>query len=310
MKVVFWVGPTGSGKSDVALTMAEKFAADIVNADSVQMYRGIDKGSAKPTASDFARRPHHLFDLVSYPQAVTAGDFNRHFFELMKVQESQKHPQFVVGGTGFYFQAIEKGILEIPKTNPQVQARLMEELQQPGGEEKLHARLQSLDPVAAQRIHAHDHYRLTRALDIIEATGESLTAALEKHKNQQAPFPYPLLKIGLRLEKTELEARIQRRTEQMLQNAWLDEVKQLLEQGLGQWEPLSSVGYKECVQFLRGEIKDRQTLSQTITRETLRLAKKQRTWFGRDPQIQWFHPTQLPQIESLLQEFLAVPSTK
>lgn len=305
LKCVFWMGATGTGKSDIALQMAEKFSAAIVNADSVQMYRELQIGSAKPSPADFARRPHFLFDVIPYPKTVTAGEFNRLFFEHM--EKAKDRTQFVVGGTGFYFQAIEKGVLDIPKSNPEVQARLQKELAAPDGETQLYARLQELDPVAAARIHARDHYRVIRALDVIEATGRSLTQALQDHERDQRAFPYPLLKLGLKMEKDELAVRLRRRTRAMLAAGLVDEVRSLLQKGYETWEPLSSVGYRECVQFLRGEIRSEAELLEKILSETLRLAKKQRTWFQRDNQIRWYdptQPTQVAQIQDELEKFL------
>lgn len=303
MKVVFWVGATGTGKSARALENAERTRADIVNADSVQMYRGLDIGSAKPTPEERRRAPHFLFDLVDYPQVLTAGDYNRHFFELMNAHAAKERPQFVVGGTGFYFQAIEKGILDIPKTNPETARRLEAELQEEGGEARLHARLCELDPVAGGRIHARDHYRVVRALDIIEATGESLTAILNRHREAGASFPYPLLKVGLRLDRDEHLRRLRTRTRTMLAQGWLDEVNGLLHQGRGEWEPLASVGYRECVQFLRGEI-PRDELEDRIVQSTSRLAKKQRTWFQRDREIEWFDPSETERLQARIEGFL------
>lgn len=303
MKLVFWLGATGTGKTARALENAELFRADIVNADSVQMYRELDIGSAKPSAAERARVPHYLFDIAAYPEVLTAGDYNRQFFELMKKHEPAGRPQFVVGGTGFYFQAIEKGILDIPKSNPETARRLELELLEPGGEAKLHARLCELDPVAGARIHARDHYRVVRALDIIEATGRRLTDLLEKHRTDGPPFPYPLLKIGLRLEREEHLQWLRVRTRRMLAEGWLEEVEGLLKRGRDDWEPLMSVGYRECVQFLRGEL-PREELEDRIVQATARLAKKQRTWFQRDPRIHWFHPAQEAEIRALLEGFL------
>ncbi|MBX3018053.1 MAG: tRNA (adenosine(37)-N6)-dimethylallyltransferase MiaA [Bdellovibrionaceae bacterium] len=303
MKVVFWVGATGTGKTARALDNAELHHADILNADSVQMYEGVDIGSAKPTAEERARAPHFLFDLVKYPEVLTAGDYNRHFFELLNQHRPQRRPQFVVGGTGFYFQAIEKGILEIPKANPETAKRLEAEIAEPGGEAKLHQRLQALDPVAGARIHARDHYRVVRALDIIEATGQSLTSLLEAHKNSGPRFPDPLLKLGLRMEREEHLQILRERTRRMLQDGWLDEVQGLIGKGQGEWEPLGAVGYRECVQFLRGEF-PREELEDRIVQSTSRLAKKQRTWFQKDPEIRWFHPSQKSEIADAVAAFL------
>lgn len=309
LKCVFFVGATASGKSAAALAAAEIFGAEIINADSIQMYKHVDIGSAKPSADEFQRRPHFLFDFVEAPHVITAGEFNRLFFEHMQSVIKRgavphPHPQFVVGGTGFYFQAIEKGLLPIPKTNPELQARLAETLKIPGGEDALYADLKERDPQAAARIHPRDHYRLLRALDICHSTGRAMSEILKEHQDSGPPFPYPLLKIGLRLEKEDLLQRVRSRTQQMLKRGLLDEVKALKDRGLEGWEPLGSVGYRESLQYLRGEIASPHELEELIVRETMRLAKKQRTWFSRDPQITWFHPQQQVALEAHVRAFL------
>lgn len=307
-RVVFWVGPTASGKSALSLQMAERFSADIVNADSIQFYQRVDIGSAKPTPEDRRCRPHYLFDLVAPPQAVTAGDFHRLFFDHMgKVQAGalgEFGPQFVVGGTGFYIQAIEKGIPEVPKSDPTIRARLESELADEHGPTLLHQRLQRLDPESAARIHLNDHYRILRALEVIESTGKKWSESLRSHRENTVPFPFPLLKFGLRLEKDELVQRIEERTRQMLRSGLIEEVEKLVSEGYADWEPLASVGYKECLQFLRGEISSRAELEAKIILETTQLAKKQRTWFQRDPEIIWVTPQQGPEVEDRLRHFL------
>lgn len=302
---IFWVGATGTGKSALSLEMAEVFEAEIVNADSIQMYRGLDVGSAKPSPHDFQRRPHFLFDILDYPAVATAGEYHRMFFRHMEDAENRKAgPQFVVGGTGFYFQAIEKGLLPVPKTDPILQRQIQAEVDEEGGEARLHAELSKADPEAARRIHPHDHYRLVRALEILRSTGRSLSEALSAHREGGPPFPYPLLKVGLRMDKDELVSRIEIRTRQMLRQGLIEEVRGLLEKGQGEWDPLRSVGYRECLQFLRGEIRSEMELQARIVQETMRLAKKQKTWFQKDGGIHWFHPSELSQVQELLHRFL------
>lgn len=308
MKAVFFVGATGVGKSHIAARFADRFSAALVNADSVQMYERLNIGSAKPSAEERARLPHYLFDFVKPPEAVTAGEFNRHFFAACSAELEKKFPTiFVVGGTGFYFQAIERGLLPIPPADFEFQKTLLQRIETEGAE-ILHRELAEKDPTAAARIHVHDHYRITRALDIIHATGRPVTEILETHAEQGPRFPYPLLKMGLRRSRDELLEVIEKRTTEMLQGGWLEEVEGLLNEGYRDWEPLRSVGYKQCVEFLssssdRGSL-SMQRLHNEIVKETMKLAKKQRTWFQRDLEIQWFHPSETKAIESVLERFM------
>lgn len=303
MKSVFVVGATGVGKSNLALNWAAAHTGAIVNADSVQMYEKLNIGSAKPTPAERARIPHFLFDFVTAPDTVTAGEFNRHFFSIMSQLEKRFSVIFVVGGTGFYFQAIERGLLPIPPANVKFQESLLAKLAEEGGE-ALHAELASLDPVAANRIHVRDHYRIARALDIIHATGKSVTSILQAHAESGPRFPYPLLKIGVRRPREELAEIVRQRAHQMLSMGWLAEVKGLLDEGLGDWEPLRSVGYKQCVEFLRKQSTDEKALVDEIVQETMKLAKKQKTWFQRDPDIHWIHPEQAAEAETLIADFV------
>lgn len=296
MKVVFLVGATGTGKSRHALELAHQVPGSvIINADSVQLYQRLDIGSAKPTLEERKQVPHYLYDVIPPPETVTAGVYNRLFFETVKALETKTPLALVVGGTGFYFQAIEKGLLPIPPANPEIQAELLAELKESDGEKKLHAELAAKDPRAAQRIHPRDHYRLIRALDILRSTGRPITEILEKHEKDSPGFPYPLLKVGLKMPREVLVERLQRRTEEMLRSGWLEEVRGLMEEGYGHWEPLRSVGYKQCVEYLSrkgGESPESlKELADQIVSETLKLAKKQRTWFQRDRHIQWFEPS-------------------
>lgn len=303
MKVVFWVGSTATGKSSLALDLAPQFGAAIVNADSVQMYQRLDIGSAKPTRDEQRRAPHFLFDCVKPPETVTAGEFNRRFFELTDEIKNKFPVIFVVGGTGFYYQAIEKGLLPIPKANPAYQAKIFAGIEKSGSAEKYHQELKRLDPETGGRIHVRDHYRIARALDIIQATGKPVSQILHDHETSGPKFPFPLLKIGLKRPKEELEPLVRERTTRMIADGWIDEVRGLLSDGLKDWEPLRSVGYKQCVEFLSNELSS-QELPDKIVQETMKLAKKQRTWFSRDPAIEWFHPSEKARLHSKLETFL------
>ncbi len=303
LKVVFWVGATGTGKSHLAMEMAPHFQAAIVNADSVQMYERLDIGSAKPTLQERSRVPHFLFDFIRAPDTMTAGEFNRKFFELADQLKSQFKVLFVVGGTGFYYQAIEKGLLPIPKANADFQNRIFEDIAKNENAQKYHEELAQIDPITAKRIHPRDHYRIVRALDIIQATNKPLSQILADHQTQGPRFPFPLLKIGLQRPKPELEAIIQARTKKMISDGLVQEVQTLTNDNLKDWEPLRSVGYKQCVDFLSNQI-SATDLPEKITQETMKLAKKQKTWFSRDAQIIWHHPNDKEAIQSKLATFL------
>ncbi len=283
-KAIFVVGTTASGKSEWALDVAEEAKGCIFNCDSIQMYQQLEIGSAQPTEQDKARVPHHLFAYVPPPEEITAGKYRRDHMDLL---EKTKQNVFVVGGTGFYFQALEKGMYSAPAASAEVQQQIEETLALENGEEILWQELHEKDPESAKRIHKNDHYRLVRAIELIRREGKTLSEIRTHLQNQPVAYPRPYKKVGIRWEKADLEKRIQQRTKKMLEAGLIEETKNLLDKGLEDWSPLYSVGYIETVQFLH-ENKTKDWLFEEIVRSTLRLAKKQRTWFQRDSEIRWF----------------------
>ncbi|KYG64899.1 tRNA dimethylallyltransferase [Bdellovibrio bacteriovorus] len=284
--VIFVVGATASGKSDWALRLAEHFKGVIFNCDSIQVYQQLDIGAAKPSLEEQKRVPHYLLDYVAPPQEMTAGIYSRDFYEaLEKIPENV--PVFVVGGTGFYFMAIEKGMYPIIPVDPEVQKQVATELAKEGGPLRLHQELLAKDPEYGAKIHLRDHYRIGRALELIRSQGKSVTEIQDEFAKTQNQFPYPLLKLGPKWEKEALDARIARRTEIMLKMGLVDEVRKLLDQGLESWAPMSSVGYRETISYVKGEM-SLEALELEIAKNTRQLAKKQRTWFQRDADIHWF----------------------
>ena len=315
MKVVFVVGPTASGKSALALDWAEKFGGVILNADSVQIYQDLLIGSAAPSPEEKKRVPHFLFQEVAPPMRVTAGDFSRMAKAQLEVLAAgAKVPVvFVVGGTGFYLMALEKGMLPIDKADPQIQSKIEVELTLEGGPAKLHAELAHKDPVVATRISPQDHYRLVRALEILRRTGRRLSDIEEEHRQNAPRFPYPLLKLGVQADRDVLLQRVARRAQQMLESGLVDEVRGLVDRGFADWEPLKSVGYRETLAFLKGDpaIPSEQILSGAIVASSMRLAKKQKTWFQRDAEILWGKPddpSSASRFQAALGAFLAGPS--
>jgi tRNA dimethylallyltransferase len=286
-KVVFVVGATASGKSEWGLRCAEEFKGVIVNCDSIQVYKKLDIGAAKATAQEQARAPHYLLDYVSPPEEMTAGTYARHFTEaLAKIPETT--PVFVVGGTGFYFMAIEKGMYPVIPMPPEIQAQVAKEMAEAGGAAKLHAELLKADPIYGAKIHLADHYRIGRAIELIRSQNKSVTEIQSEFAQKQSAAPFEIFKIGPRWEKEDLNKRIEQRTQTMLDMGLVNEVKGLLDEGLETWAPLASVGYRETIAYLKGGLTIAQ-LKEEITKNTRQLAKKQRTWFQRDEQIHW-HP--------------------
>ncbi|WP_413287902.1 tRNA (adenosine(37)-N6)-dimethylallyltransferase MiaA [Bdellovibrio sp. HCB337] len=284
--VVFVVGTTASGKSQWALDMAKQVSGSIINCDSVQLYKSLNIGAAKPTTEEMVQAPHYLYDYVSAGESMTAGNYTRDFFTCMDKLPMEK-PAFVVGGTGFYFQAIEKGMYPVRQTPPEIQKEIADILTTEEGAKKLFEEFQRFDPEAAQKIHPQDHYRLGRAMELIRAEGKSLTQIQKEFADTQAPFPYPLLKIGLRWDREVLKERVKLRTQKMLDAGLIQEVKDLVARGYGEWSALQSVGYKEVLEYLR-DGKSEQWLFDEIVQNTMGLAKRQRTWFQRDPNIHWY----------------------
>lgn len=306
MKVVFLVGPTASGKSDLGLNLAEQFGGAILNADSVQIYQRLVIGSAAPSKEDKARVPHLLFQTVPPPERLTAGDYSRLAREALAECRERYPVVFVVGGTGFYLLALENGMLPIEKADEKIQASIEGELAQDGGAARLHAELAEKDPIVGARISVNDHYRLVRALETLRRTGRRLSEIEAEYKASKPDFPYPLLKLGVSVDREELRGRIEKRTRRMVETGLLQETQDLIDEGFGDWDPLQSVGYKEAGQYLRGdqELPDREALEARIVQNTMRLAKRQRTWFQRDQQIHWGETGEVSFFASRVRDFL------
>ncbi len=289
MKVVFVVGSTASGKSEYALTQAVGQNACIINCDSIQIYQGLEIGSSLPSKEEMERVPHFLFAYVPPVERSTAGQYARDFYSLMEnIQDKFEHA-YVVGGTGFYFQAIEKGLFPVGGANPELREILSDRLKTPEGAQSLYAEFQTRDPESAKKIFPNDHYRIIRAMELMLTYGKTLTEIQNEFETSQKAFPWPLEKRGVLISREDLRVRVQSRTEKMLARGLIEEVEGLRSRGFRDWAPMESIGYKETNQFLDGseEIPNLQVLEEKIVQNTMKLAKKQKTWFQRDPEIQW-----------------------
>ncbi|MBX3033453.1 MAG: tRNA (adenosine(37)-N6)-dimethylallyltransferase MiaA [Bdellovibrionaceae bacterium] len=281
MKVVFVTGATATGKSDWALRLAEDSGAVIVNCDSVQVYEGLEIGSGLPTREERSRVPHHLYAYVKPPREMTAGDFRADFFQQLRALSADSRV-LVVGGTGFYFQAVEKGMFPAPAVAAEIHERVRVELL--ADPESAMEELREGDPRTAARLNPSDHYRVARALELLRA-GHRPSELQDNF--QPEPFPFPLLKTGVSWPREALRERIRRRVAGMIARGLREETRGLLERGLEGWAPLASVGYKETVRALRDGFDDEWLLEEICLR-TGQLAKRQETWFKRDRDIQVF----------------------
>lgn len=293
IKVTFVVGPTACGKSGWALERACELKAKgqltaIVNCDSIQVYQGLQIGSATPSEVETKLVEHRLYSYVKKGGKITAGEYARDFMQTMQELERQNFQQvFVVGGTGFYFQAIEKGMYSIGASDPVIKAQVELELTQANGAQNLYEELKSKDPQAAEKISLNDHYRLGRAIEMMRVHGKTVTAVKAEMESSQTPFPWPLEKVGFLPSKEVLAERISLRTQKMLELGLVDEVSTLLGEGLESWEALQSVGYRETIMFLNGQVENLDALKALINQNTLKLTKRQKTWFKRDSEIRW-----------------------
>jgi tRNA dimethylallyltransferase len=268
------VGPTASGKSRLGLALAGRLAGEILCCDSVQVYRGLDIGSAKPTRAEQAQVPHHLLDLVDPDEPFHAARWAAQARETIGQVVARGHLPIVVGGTGLYFRALLRGLFEAPPPDPAIRSRHQQEAREQGVP-ALHSRLAGIDPQAAARIRPADLVRISRALEVFEQTGVPLSAL-----HRAAPPPPPLDCFGVMLDppQAELRARVATRVDAMLAAGWLDEIRALRAAGFGAARALQSLGYRQLGQFLDGEL----TLEAAVVaakQATAAYARRQRTWF-------------------------------
>lgn len=281
ISVVFILGPTASGKSNLAIAAAQKLGGEIINADSIQVYRSLDIGSAKPSRKELETVLHHLIGHIPEGETYAAGKFRDDVLSVIKKRAAAGIKRFyIVGGSGFYIKALTKGLYQIPPVPQEIQDQVAKE-----DTKNLFEELKKVDPLAANNINSNDTYRISRAIEVFRATGTPFSEF--KDKFSKVEFPYKYIKIGLKAEKEILKNSIAKRTQKMLDQGLIDEVKALVERGFQDWVALSSVGYKEVLMFLKNEL-PRDQLNEEIIKNTMALVKKQMTWFKKDEDITWF----------------------
>lgn len=285
--VGFIVGPTGAGKSALAMTIAERANCEIVNADSRQFYRGMDLGTAKPSADDRRRVPHHLIDVRDPDDSLDVAEFAQLARTAIENIASRGRNPLVVGGSGLYLRVIRGGIFRGPAASPEIRDRLAK-IAAEQGVPHLHQRLRDLDPESANRIGVNDLYRIVRALEVFELTGETISA--HQHRHRFADIGYDTFTVGVKVERKKLYDAIDARFDAMVAAGLVEEVRALIQTGYSpEKPPLSTIGYKQIAVYLRGEM----TLAEAIAlakQESRRLAKRQLTWFRREPEIVWLDP--------------------
>lgn len=281
--LVVILGPTGSGKTALSLALAERFHGEIVNCDSVAMYREFEIGTAKPTAGERARVPHHLLDFVEPTAYITAGEYARQGREVLQQINSRGALPIVVGGTGLYLRALLEGLFAGPQRSEELRQRLRERAGEKGPV-YLHRILRRLDPAGAEKIHANDLPKLVRAIEICLASRNKMT---EMWKQGRDPLQgFRIVRLGLDPDRKVLYERINQRAAHMFENGLVEETAMLLEKYGEAARPLAALGYKQAVALIRGQI-DLKAALQTAQQAHRNYAKRQMTWFRREPDVQW-----------------------
>jgi tRNA dimethylallyltransferase len=284
-KIVVVCGPTASGKSELALRLAKGLDAEIVNADSMQIYRGLDIGTAKPSLEQQASVRHHLIDVADPEQLFSAADFADAADKTIKDIISRGKRVIIAGGTGLYIRALIHGLADLPSGGGEHRAALQLEAERRGKEAMLE-KLRIIDPVIAAGLHPNNLVRILRALEVYLMTGVPLSRYQKEHGFSASR--YSVCQIGITVDRRLLYDRIDERVEQMMDSGLLAEVEGLLASGYGRdLKPMRSIGYKEAAAHLSGEL-SREEAVRLIKRDTRHYAKRQLTWFKADKNIMWF----------------------
>ena len=279
------VGPTGAGKTALSLALAEKFAGEIVNCDSIALYREFEIGTAKPSAAELARAPHHLFNILEPTASSTAGDYARRARAVLQEIKQRGRLPIVVGGTGLYLRALLVGLFAGPPRSEELRARLRQRAREKSSG-YLHRLLQRFDLEAAKKIHANDTSKLIRAIEVCLAAREKMTGMWQRGRDPLTGFH--VLRIGLDPERNVLYARINARAARMFEAGLIEETQRLHAKYGDTAPPLSSLGYKQAMQFIRREVDHR--LAVLAAQQAHRnYAKRQMTWFRREPGVHWLH---------------------
>ncbi|HET9305127.1 MAG TPA: tRNA (adenosine(37)-N6)-dimethylallyltransferase MiaA [Candidatus Sulfotelmatobacter sp.] len=281
--LVVILGPTGSGKTALSLRLAQEFRGEIVNCDSVAMYREFDIGTAKPSLEERAQAPHHLFDFVEPTQEVTAGEYARQARRVLAEISSRQRLPIVVGGTGLYLRALLEGLFAGPQRSEELRERLRARVEERGSD-YLHRILKRLDRVSAEKVHPNDAPKLIRAIEVCLAARQKMSKLWQQGRDPLQGFR--ILRLGLDPERGALYDRINLRARQMFENGLIEETGELIEKYGTSARPLASLGYKQAVQLCRREMSLTQAI-EAAQQAHRNYAKRQMTWFRREPEVTW-----------------------
>ncbi len=282
--LVVLLGPTAVGKSRIAVQVARHFGTDVLTADSRQVYRGMDIGTDKPTAEERQNVPHRLIDLADPDQVFNTGWYRRAaLVEIDRLYAARQLP-FVVGGTGLYIRTLVRGLCAAPQADPHVRAELMK-ISKEQGRDRLYAELVRVDPNTAARLHPNDTAKVIRALEVYRLSGQPMSAMHRQHQSQDAPFL--TLLIGLQRQKEELYKRIEERIDWQLAHGMVEETRTLLGRGYGRHlGAMKALGYRQVSAYVAGEY-DYPDMARRFKRDTRHFAKRQMTWFRKEPGVVW-----------------------
>lgn len=295
------IGPTAVGKTELSLRIAERFSGEIINVDSMQVYKYMDIGTAKASLTERQRITHHLIDIITPDEEYNVTRFIEDALDAAKRIKECGHTVFLVGGTGLYLKGLTEGVFDMDSMDSEIRESLKGKLKK-YGREAVYKELLMCDPKSAKRIHPNDTQRLLRALEVFKMTGMPWSEHVTQPQ-KKTPMP-AVLKIGLTVERNVLYERINQRTEIMINTGMLNEVQNLIDMGYDcNLKSMQSIGYRHMCNF----INSKWTLDKTIellARDTRHYAKRQLTWFKRDPSIQWFSPENNGEIFSAIEKAL------
>lgn len=282
--LVVVLGPTASGKTALSLAIARRILSEIVSCDSVAMYREFEIGTAKPTLAERAEVPHHLLDCVNPDAYMTAGEYARLARQALTEIRSRKRLPIITGGTGLYLRALLEGLFPGPQRSKELRERLRERVQERGAG-YVHRILRRLDSAAAQRIHANDVPKVIRAVEVCLAARRPMSQLFEQGREPLHGFR--ILRLGLNPERSALYRRIDDRAAKMFATGLIEETRNLIGRYGDQARPLASLGYRQVAQFLQGDV-DRESALRAAQQAHRNYAKRQMTWFRREPDVHWF----------------------
>lgn len=300
-RIIVICGPTGIGKTSFAISIARRFNGEIIGADSMQIYKHMNIGTAKPDNEELKQAPHHLVDFIDPKDDFDAGLYVKAADKAIKDIIARKKIPIVAGGTGFYIRALLHGLFRAKPICEKTLLQLNRELKDKGSL-ILYQKLVNCDPKAAKKIHPNDSFRVIRALEVYQTTGQKISDRQKEHNFDELRYHY--IKIGLYLDREELYDRINKRVDLMLNQGLLKEVTTLVENGYSfDLKAMQSIGYKHMAMFIKNEVSWEETV-RLLKRDTRRYAKRQFTWFRKDKEITWLLHSQLNLAENLIKEFL------